>query len=275
VAKLNSLASRFSAFARESGLALNAGKMQLLFSAGSGNVNAAAVTVDGKKIVAKDTIELLGVKFDRRFGTAEHEKALVAAVRQCASVIKRLSNHLPRSEYLRQLSTGLVIGKMSHGLLAVYTPRLAATTGTEATKTNAAYKAVQVAMNDVARSVTGSRRLDHVPVANLLARAGIPSTNTLGIWAVAMDAWSCFHSVDGRNGVRNPVGALIFDLDEDKDRPKVTRSMRAATAGLVKVPLRGEKTFISHAARIWNACPDLRAAKTRPKAKRAAAAAPL
>jgi hypothetical protein len=156
VAKLNSLAIRFSAFARESGLALNAGKTQLLFSAGSGNVNAAAVTVDGKKIVAKDTIEFLGVKFDRRFGTAKHEKALVAAVRQRASVIKRISNHLPRGENIRQLSTGLVVGKMSCALLAVYTPSLAATTGTEATKANAAYKAVQVAMNNVARSVTPS-----------------------------------------------------------------------------------------------------------------------
>jgi hypothetical protein len=95
IAKLNSLASRFSAFARESGLALNAGKMQLLFSAGSGNVNAAVATVDRKKIVAKETIELREVKFDRRFCTAEHEKALVAAVRQRASVIKRLSDHLP------------------------------------------------------------------------------------------------------------------------------------------------------------------------------------
>jgi hypothetical protein len=42
------------------------------------------------------------------------------------------------------------------------------------------------------------------------------------------------------------------------------------TAGKVPVPLRGENTFIAHAARAWNASPALRAAATLAEAKRAA-----
>jgi hypothetical protein len=49
---------------------------------------------------------------------------LFAAVRQRASVIARLSNHLPRGAYLRQLSYGLVMGKFSHTLAAVARSRL-------------------------------------------------------------------------------------------------------------------------------------------------------
>jgi hypothetical protein len=54
------------------------------------------------------------VKYDRRLSTRPHVKALLAAVRQRASVVARLANHLPRGEYLRQLSYGLVVGKFSH-----------------------------------------------------------------------------------------------------------------------------------------------------------------
>jgi hypothetical protein len=47
---------------------------------------------------------------------------LLSAVRQRASVIARLDNHLPRGTYLRQLSYGLVMGKFAHVLVAVARP---------------------------------------------------------------------------------------------------------------------------------------------------------
>jgi hypothetical protein len=46
---------------------------------------------------------------------------------------------------------------------------------------------------------------------------------------------------------------------------------RSATAGQVKVPLRGVDTMVRHAAEVWNAFPDLRLAETRSQAERAAA----
>jgi hypothetical protein len=87
-------------------------------------VTETPVEVDGSIIHPGDTIELLGVRYDRKLSTKPHVKALLAAVRQRASVVARLANHLPRGEYLRQLSYGLVIGKFSHALAAVARPRL-------------------------------------------------------------------------------------------------------------------------------------------------------
>jgi hypothetical protein len=96
---------------------------------------------------------------------------LLAAVRQRASVISRLANHLPRGEYLQQLSYGLVVGKFSHVLAAVARPR-------QELEDNASviWSGIQVAFNDVARSITGARRQD---------QAGHEGANRMVVKAVA------------------------------------------------------------------------------------------
>jgi hypothetical protein len=86
------------------GLSLNAAKTLLLFSSRAGNVSNITAEVDGSIINPGNVIELLGVKYDRRLSTGPHIKALLAAVRQQASVVSRLANHLPRGDYLRQPS---------------------------------------------------------------------------------------------------------------------------------------------------------------------------
>jgi hypothetical protein len=62
--------------------------------------------VDGKEVKAEESIELLGVCFNQKLTTTPHACAMLTAVRQRAAVIGRLSNHLPRGKYLRQLATG-------------------------------------------------------------------------------------------------------------------------------------------------------------------------
>jgi hypothetical protein len=122
--KLEEKASLFVKYTRKMGLSMNAVKTQLLFSSRAGNVTDTTVEVDESIIHPGEVIELLGVKYDRKLTTGPHVKALLAAMRQRATVISRLANHLPRGEYLRQLAYGLVIGKLSHALAAVARPRL-------------------------------------------------------------------------------------------------------------------------------------------------------
>ena len=117
--KLAEKAALFVEYTRKMGLSMNAAKTQLLFSSRAGNVTNTTLEVDGSIIHPGDVIELLGVKYDRRLSTGPHSKALLAALRQRASVVSRLANHLPRGEYLRQLAYGLVIGKFSHALASV------------------------------------------------------------------------------------------------------------------------------------------------------------
>jgi hypothetical protein len=81
-----------------------------------------------------------------------------------------------------------------------------------------------------------------------------------------MEVWKAFHSSDGGNGSRNRIGKLIFDSQVAAG----ACPSQSATAGRVKVPLRGVETMVRHAAEVWNACPALRLSATRHQAERAA-----
>jgi hypothetical protein len=155
---------------------------------------------------------------------------LLAAVRLQASVISRLANHLPRGKYLRQLLYGLVVGKFSYALSAVARPRLE-----PEDNASVIWSGIQVAFNDVARSITGARRGDHVRIEDLLAQAGLESANRMVVKAIAAETWGCFHSDDGGNGAQNHVGRPLFS---DK-RTGTAKTTRSAKTGLVEVPLRG------------------------------------
>jgi hypothetical protein len=257
--KLAEKVALFVEYTGRKGLSMNAGKTQLLFSSRAGNVADTTVEVDGSIIYPSDVIELLGVKYDRRLSTRPHAKALLAAVRQWASVVARLANHLPRGEYLRQLSYGLVVGKFSHALAAVARPRLE-----QEDNASVVWSGIQVALNDVTRSITGTRRRDHVHIEDLLAQAGLESANRMVVKAIAAETWGCFHSDDGRDGSQNHVGRIIFS---DK-RTATSKTTRSAKTGQVEVPLRGGDTFVTHAAHLWNRSATLRQATT--KAKKAA-----
>jgi hypothetical protein len=205
------------------GLSMNASKTQLLFSSRAGNVTETPVEVDGSVIHPVDTIELLGVRYDRKLSTTPHIKALLAAVRQCASVVARLANHLPRGEYLQQLSYGLVVGKFSHALAAVVRPRLGPKDNASVT-----WSRIQVVLNDVARIITGARRRDHIRIKDLLAQAGLESANRTVVKTIANETWGCFYSDYGRNSPKNHVSKLLFT---DK-RMVTTKNKRSAKTRL-------------------------------------------
>ncbi|QQP41216.1 Hypothetical protein FKW44_015512, partial [Caligus rogercresseyi] len=54
---------------------------------------------------------------------------------------------------------------------------------------DAAHRAVQVAINDVAWSIVGCRRRDHIRIEDLLRSAKIPSLNEITVMAVAVETW--------------------------------------------------------------------------------------
>jgi hypothetical protein len=195
----------------------------------AGNVAETTVEVDGSVILPGNTIELLGVRYYRKLSTMPHVKALLAAVRQRASVVDRLANHLPRGAYLRQLSYGLVVGKFSHALAAVARPRLELEDNA-----SVVWCGIQVALNNVARRITGARRRDHVKIKDLLAQAGLESKNRMLVKAIAAETWSCFHSTNRKDGAQNHVGRILFS---DK-RTATAKTTWSAKTGQIKVPLR-------------------------------------
>lgn len=237
---------------------MNAAKTQVLVSVGAGKKAAdLTVNVDGKEIKSAETLELLGVRFDRRFSAAPHVEHLARATTQRATMISRLANHLPRGAYLRQLAHGLVFGKISHALAVAATPRLA-----EDTPTVGGLRAVQVALNNVARSVTGCKRSDHIAVRDLNARAKFPLLNELVTRTVAMETWAAHNS--NEQGTRNPLGVSMFESSG------YLRTTRAESAGIVQNRTAGSNTLVSCGLEVWNACRDLRGAPTKRAARKAA-----
>jgi hypothetical protein len=254
---LGVISTRFACWARGNGLHINAAKTQVLVSASAGKTADLSVVVDGKTIQAGDTLELLGVRFDRRFTTAPHIEHLAAAAKQRAAMISRLAHHVPRGQYLRQLAHGLVFGKLNHALAVAVTPRL-----TEETPTVGGLRATQISLNKVARSVTGCKMSDHVTVADLNAKARFPLLNELVTRTVAMQTWAAHSS--NEQGRRNPLGAQMFKSSG------YARYSRAAAAGQVLDRTVGG-SLVSTGLGVWNQCPDLRVAATKGAAKRAAA----
>jgi hypothetical protein len=102
---------------------------------------------------------------------------------------------------------------------------------------------IQVAINDVARSIGGYKRENHIPIKDLLKSAMFMSLNQLVIRATAMAAWNAQESDDGVAGTRNPVGNLMFD----SGNALTVRPTRATAAGEVRVPTRGMDTLVTQA----------------------------
>jgi hypothetical protein len=69
---------------------------------------------------------------------------------------------------------------------------------------------VQVAVNDVACSVVGCKREDHVTIVDLLEASKYLSLNHKVVKATAMSVWSAFHSFDGSNRTKKPIGNEMF-----------------------------------------------------------------
>jgi hypothetical protein len=105
-----------------------------------------------------------------------------------------------------------------------------------------------VAINDVARSITGRKRTDHVKIPSLLYQAGVPFLNELAVRAVAMESWKANHSSDGKNGERNPK--FIFPATPTTSSTDSSRTTRSKTAGIIHNPLREANTFAVHAVNV-------------------------
>jgi hypothetical protein len=257
-AGLQAKASLLTGYVEGNGLVLNSAKTQLLFSRGA-KVDNVHVNMNGSAIKPTGTLSLLGVTFDRAFTTAPHDSAVEMAAKQRAGVVARLAHHVPRGPYLCQLAHGLVVGKLSHAAAAVVTPR---------TSDVQAYSAVQVHVNNVARTLIGAKKSEHRRVEDILDQAKFPSVNKLVVRAVATETWKAHRRRNGNNGKRNPLGKLMFGPVSDVSAD--VRPTRSAASGIVPIALKGESTFIMHGAELWNSSKSLREAETLSEVKKLA-----
>jgi hypothetical protein len=115
----------------------------------------------------------------------------------------------------------------------------------------------------VSRSVVGHRREDHITIVDLLEASKYLSLNQQVVRARAMSSWSAYSSSKGIGGTRNPVGSWMFGND---NLPPAARPTRGTMAGEVRVKTTGMDKHVTHGLEVWNACPELREARTKDKA---------
>ncbi len=155
------------------------------------------------------------------------------------------------------MARSLIMGKVGYGAAATYPVRFE-----DDEPADAASKALQVILNDVARSILGEKRSSKTRVAELLGRAGLTSVNRLTARAIATEAWKACR------GSNEPEDLLKKLLGEPG---RMSRDTRAAAQDHLPPPLpRPARTFVWSAYKIWNSSQKLREAKTLNVAKKVA-----
>ena len=109
----------------------------------------------------------------------------------------------------------------------------------------------QVALNDLARILTGHSRKDHIPVSVLADKAKLPTMNELVVKRSSVEAWKAMHG-----------GALKGAIEY------VSSTSRASSSGLVKSQTDSRPD--TNLKKCWNASEELRKASTLNGAKSAA-----
>ncbi len=250
-------------FMADNFLVLNNDKTQVLWVGDEGR----AVKVGSVTVAPSNRVDLLGVAFDRRLSPAPHLDGLIRAAHGLVGASSRLARHL-RGPVLRQVVRALLVGRVGYGC-AVLKPRLK-----ETDPQNMALRKIQIAINNCARSILGSRRSDMKPVEELLRESGLPSLNRLIVESVALETWKGMNYT-GYDGSKIPIGDILCPPQTGEKR--VTRSV---TSNCIPPPTKFRAdTFAWTAYLVWNSSPELRSAHTvslaRKSAKELASTCPL
>jgi hypothetical protein len=151
---------------KDNGLALNGAKLQVMIGskAEARDNTTITINIDHAELKPSNSFKLLGITFDNQFKVCPYLHSLARESRFRAGRVAHLAQHLPRGQLLRQLGSGLLMGKLAHCLPVMARPRLPGSTGT----IPEALTSVQVAVNNVACSVVGHRREDLITIMDLL-----------------------------------------------------------------------------------------------------------
>ena len=196
------------------------------------------------EITPGSTLDILSTVFEYSGKFNKHNEIVAKDLSRRVGQVRRLTPHIPRGPLLREIGKALVIGKAN---CTAWVTREARLSKPQVPKQHVG----QVALNDLARVLTGHTRRQHIPLSVLNSKAGIPTYNEIIVKRAAVEAWKAM------NG-----GALKKLLEQPSS------STRATNMGLVRA--RNDSIASINMRDCWNASPALREAKTIGAAKRAA-----
>jgi hypothetical protein len=231
-------------YATELGLAINADKSQFL-SLSHGEPALLRVRYD---YIRPGPLNFLGATFSETRGLVPFVEDTATALCRTAGIVRNVSARLPPN-VLTLLASALGVGKARVSVAAANNLRTS-----HANPINIHTAKLQKSLNTVARSALGKRPRDRITVQSLMDQCRFPSINRMVATNAGLMAWQALMG----NGV-------LRDLFEELHH---TTRTRAADSRLLKTPLVW-CTPIVNAVKVWNACPDLRAAISAQAAKTA------
>ncbi|QQP40666.1 Uncharacterized protein FKW44_014791, partial [Caligus rogercresseyi] len=196
------------------------------------------------------TLGLLGVEIDRNGAFGTHHANVLNELRRRTGAIRRLASVLPRGKLLNEIARALVIGKLN--VCAWVTRRSQGYQDQSRRELGAGDNAaVQVILNDLARTLNGVRRSDRIRASDLLDRCGLPTVNEVVTSQSAMAAWKV------SNDPTFPLAELLVGHDE-RTRGAALNLKKASTSRSVAA---------KNMADAWSSSPDLRDAQTLVEAR--------
>ena len=175
----------------------------------------------------------------------KHDELVTTDLKKQIGRVRQLKAHILRGKLLCEIGNAIVIGKAN--ILAWVTREAHLPDNQPKSSTHSG----QVALNDLARVLTGHSRKERTKIAKLLNKAKVPMINEIVVKRSALEAWKA------RNG-----GALKHALIP------ISSTTRATMEGLVTS--RTSSVPDTNIKRCWNLCPELRSATTLNQARKAA-----
>ena len=230
---MEKVASNLAEYSTSVGLYLNVSKTQTM-------------RINHRDTPTSSTLNVLGVQINRSGGFSNHHKSMMADLRSRLGAVRRLATAIGRGKLLREVGLSLVLGKVQTNAFVTREARLQAGTA------HVDDIATQRVLNDLYRVITGLKRTDHIRVADLAARANLPTLNEIITKQAAISAWR------SQNG--GPLNDTLVPYDE-RTRGASQNRMRPVSTRCIA------STNLAHA---WNSSEELRNAKTLTAAKLAA-----
>ena len=228
-------------------LVLNGDKTQLIL-VGPRTTKPHLLHVGGCTVPPGSTLEVLGLKLDGNLSPVPALEKLRGTLARLAGTASRTRALLPPCVHLPMMRA-MINGSTCSLAVALLSVR----TSDTAPPASQLARHVQVALNDTARGMLGTRRADKICVGDLMDRAGLISLNRAAFRSAALLAW------DSMNSEVHPLHSAMLSFTPD------SRTRAAACGDLLPMPPRMAATslIVSNMILVWNFLPSLRSAKSK------------
>ena len=178
--------TRLREYSQARGLCLNTNKTQAVLVGPGVDMSPIPSLRDQSTLVTPTrSINVLGFKLDDRLKLNQHNEQIQSDLVKRLGLIRRLGAHLPRGPLMREMVRALVVGRLQVG---AWVTRMACI-GNSGKQTHYD-RSTQTILNNLARTITGSKRSDRTRIRTIASLSGIPTLNEIIIRLAANAAWN-------------------------------------------------------------------------------------